>query len=36
MFTAKDLEELLKTDVKTLYGYVNRGPIPYTEIESNV
>jgi predicted site-specific integrase-resolvase len=36
MFTAKDLEELLKIDVKTLYGYVSRGPIPYVEIESNV
>ena len=36
MFTAKDLEELLKIDVKTLDGYVNRGLIPYVKIESNV
>ena len=36
MFTAKDLEELLKIDVKTLYGYVNRGLIPYVKIESNL
>jgi len=36
MFTAKHLEELLKIDVKTIYGYVNRGLIPYVKIECNV
>ena len=36
MLTAKDLEALLKIDVKTIYGYVQRGLIPYVRIQSNV
>ena len=36
MFTAKELEALLKIDVKTIYSYVQRGLIPYVKIESNV
>lgn len=34
--TAKDLEVLLKIDVKTIYAYVQRGLIPYVRIQSNV
>ena len=36
LLTARDLEELLKIDVKTIYGYVQRGLIPYVRIQSNV
>ena len=36
LLTAKELEELLKIDVKTIYSYVQRGLIPYVRIESNV
>ena len=36
MLTAKELESLLKIDVKTIYSYVQRGLIPYVRIESNV
>ena len=36
MFTAKDLEAILKIDVKTIYSYVQRGLIPYVRIESNL
>jgi predicted DNA-binding transcriptional regulator AlpA len=36
MLTAKDLEALLKIDVKTIYSYVQRGLIPYVRIQSNV
>jgi excisionase family DNA binding protein len=36
MLTAKDLEALLKIDVKTIYRYVQRGLIPYVRIQSNV
>ena len=36
MLTAKDLEELLKIDTKTIYSYVRRGLIPYVRIQSNV
>ncbi len=36
MLTAKELESLLKIDVKTIYGYVQRGLIPYVRIQSNV
>ncbi len=36
MLTAKELEALLKIDVKTIYSYVQRGLIPYVRIESNV
>lgn len=36
MLTARDLEALLKIDVKTIYGYVQKGLIPYVKIQSNV
>lgn len=36
MWTAKDLETLLRIDRKTLYGYVQRGLIPYVRIQSNL
>src|SRR6202035_1338382 len=29
LLTAKEVEELLRIDVKTIYGYVQRGLIPY-------
>ena len=36
LMTAKELEALLKIDVKTIYSYVERGLIPYVRIQSNV
>ncbi len=36
MLTARELEALLKIDVKTIYSYVQRGLIPYVKIQSNV
>lgn len=36
MLTARELEALLKIDVKTIYGYVQKGLIPYVRIQSNV
>jgi len=36
MLTAKDLEALLKIDVKTIYSYVQKGIIPYVRIQSSV
>jgi len=36
MLTARDLEKLLKIDVKTIYHYVSHGLIPYVRIQSNV
>jgi excisionase family DNA binding protein len=36
MLTAKELEAILKIDVKTIYSYVQRGLIPYVRIQSNV
>jgi hypothetical protein len=36
MLTAKELEAVLKIDIKTIYGYVQRGLIPYVRIQSNV
>ena len=36
MFTAKELQQLLKISVKTIYGYVQRGLIPYVRIQSNI
>lgn len=35
LLTAKELEALLKIDVKTIYS-VQRGLIPYVKIPSNV
>ena len=34
--TAKELEALLRIDVKTIYGYVQRGLIPYVRIQTNL
>jgi predicted DNA-binding transcriptional regulator AlpA len=36
LLTARDLETMLKIDVKTIYSYVQRGLIPYVKIQSNV
>lgn len=36
MLTAKELEAMLKIDVKTIYSYVQRGLIPYVRIQSNL
>jgi excisionase family DNA binding protein len=36
MLTAKELEKLLKIDVKTIYSYVEKGIMPYVRIESNL
>ena len=36
MFTAKELQQILKISVKTIYRYVQRGLIPYVRIQSNV
>ena len=36
LLTAKELEGLLKIDVKTIYSYAERGLIPYVKIQSNI
>jgi len=36
VLTARDVEALLRIDVKTIYSYVQRGLIPYVRIQSNV
>ena len=36
LLTARELESLLRIDVKTIYSYVQRGLIPYVRIQSNV
>src|ERR1019366_6510979 len=36
LMTAKEVEELLRIDVKTIYSYVQRGLLPYVKIQSNV
>jgi excisionase family DNA binding protein len=36
LLTAKEVEELLRIDVKTVYSYVQRGLLPYVRIQSNV
>jgi predicted DNA-binding transcriptional regulator AlpA len=36
LLTAKELEDILQIDAKTIYGYVRRGLIPYVRIQSNV
>lgn len=36
ILTAKELEAFLRIDVKTIYGYVQRGLIPYVRIQSNL
>jgi excisionase family DNA binding protein len=34
--TAKEVEELLRIDVKTVYSYAQKGLIPYVKMQSNV
>ncbi|MEO5922216.1 MAG: helix-turn-helix domain-containing protein [Bryobacteraceae bacterium] len=36
LLTAKELEDLLRIDVKTIYSYAQRGLIPYVRIQSNL
>lgn len=36
ILTAKELEGLLKIDVKTIYSYAQRGLLPYVRIQSNL
>jgi len=36
LLTAKEVEELVRIDVKTIYSYVQRGLIPYVRIQSNL
>jgi predicted DNA-binding transcriptional regulator AlpA len=36
LLTAKEVESLLRIDVKTIYSYVQRGLIPYVRIQSNL
>jgi len=36
LLTAKEVEEMLRIDVKTVYSYVQRGLLPYVRIQSNV
>jgi excisionase family DNA binding protein len=36
MWTAQELEALLKIDAKTIYAYVQKGIIPYVRLQSNV
>ena len=36
ILTARELEAFLRIDVKTIYGYVQRGLIPYVRIQSNL
>ena len=36
VLTARELEDLLKIDVKTVYSYVQKGLLPYVRIQSNV
>ncbi len=36
LLTAKEVEAMLRIDVKTVYSYVQRGLLPYVKIQSNV
>lgn len=36
ILTARELETLIRLDVKTIYNYVKRGLIPYLKIQSNI
>lgn len=36
LLTAKEVEELLRIDVKTIYSYAQRGLLPYVKIQSNL
>jgi excisionase family DNA binding protein len=36
MLTARELEQILKIDTKTIYRYVQQGLIPYVRIQSRI
>lgn len=36
LLTAKEVEGLLRIDVKTVYSYAQRGLLPYVKIQSNL
>jgi hypothetical protein len=36
ILTARELEALIRIDVKTIYRYVSLGIIPYLRVESNL
>ena len=36
LLTAKELEAMLRIDVKTIYSYAQRGLLPYVKIQSNL
>lgn len=36
LLTAKEVEELVRIDVKTIYSYAQRGLMPYVRIQSNL
>jgi predicted DNA-binding transcriptional regulator AlpA len=36
ILTAKELESLLKIDIKTIYSYAQKGLLPYVKIQSNL
>src|SRR6266478_4944926 len=36
LLTAKEVEELLRIHVKTVYSYAQRGLLPYVKIQSNL
>src|SRR5581483_3727761 len=36
LLTAKEVEEMLRIDVKTVYSYAQRGLLPYVRIQSNL
>lgn len=36
LMTAKEVEGLLRIDVKTVYSYAQRGLLPYVRIQSNL
>lgn len=36
IMTAKEVEDLLRIDVKTVYSYVQKGLLPYVKMQSNV
>jgi predicted DNA-binding transcriptional regulator AlpA len=36
LLTAREVEELVRIDVKTIYSYLQRGLMPYVRIQSNL
>jgi hypothetical protein len=36
LMMAKEVEELLRIDIKTVYSYVQKGLLPYVKMQSNV